>query len=94
MSFFKDIFRSESPVSSRRLIALWVAFVILSIIVWKGLTPDNAVDFLVPVLIFLGSLLGITTTQNIMSLIHKNSAKKSVGGDNEIGGKDDEQNNA
>lgn len=68
MSFFKNIFQSESPVSSRRIIAVWIAFVIISYTVYKGVNEDNAIQFVYAFLGFLAVLLGLTTYQNITKI--------------------------
>lgn len=67
MSFFKNIFQSESPVSSRRIIAVWVAFVIIGFIVYKGVNEQNALSFVHAFLGFLVLVLGLTTYQNVKS---------------------------
>ncbi len=98
MKFLKQIFEAESQVSSRRIIAFWFGFIILSYIVYKGVTPDNAIEFVYAFLVFMGALLGLTTTQNIVSKIQNSITERAdkmksfVGGQNPP--KDDEDNNA
>ena len=65
MSFFRNIFQAESPVSSRRIIAVWVAFILVSFVVYRGVNQDNALSFLHALLAFLGVILGLTTFQNV-----------------------------
>lgn len=88
LRFFKQIFQAESPVSSRRIIAFWFAFVILSFIVYKGVNETNAIEFIYAFLVFMGGLLGLTTAQNIVSKVQNSITeradkfqKRAVGGD-------------
>lgn len=82
--FLSDIFKSESPVSSRRLIAVFIGIVLLSYVIWKGVTSDNAIEFLHALLVFLAALLGLTTYQNVVKVKKgdREFTQKSVGGEN------------
>ena len=89
IKFFKQIFQSESNTSSRRIIAIWFAFVIIGYVVYKGVDSTNALQFVHAFLVFIEVLLVLTTSQNVISKIQNsiterknNTQAKNLGGTN------------
>ena len=67
-SFFRDIISAESDASSKRLIAVWFAFVVTGIVtyaLWKGEVHETIITIFQALLWLIGALAGIGTAQAI-----------------------------
>lgn len=63
IEYFRNLSNAESKESSKRFVALYVGIVLISYIVFRFTSPENAELILVELIGFVGLLLGVAAWQ-------------------------------
>lgn len=75
IKFISNIIKSKTPESSKRLIAV-LTFLLISYLVIKFATKENAVELTIVLTSFVLALLGVATYENIKT--KKDETSKNI----------------